>query len=81
MFCIYIFKKLVTCHNIVVLLLFQLEGAQISSEEALLFKKCLKAISEALQENENKLNELDKGCGDGDTGSTLCRMANGILIT
>lgn len=60
--------------------IFQLGGPQISSKEALLFKTCLKAISEALKENEDMLNELDKGCGDGDTGSTLCRMANGYMF-
>ncbi|KAG8271310.1 triokinase/FMN cyclase-like isoform X2 [Homalodisca vitripennis] len=57
----------------------QMEGPTITSEEAVKLKQCLKTVAEALKSNEHTLNELDKGCGDGDTGSTLKRMADAIL--
>ena len=38
----------------------------------------LKKICERIIENEEKLNELDRNCGDGDTGTTFARAAKGI---
>ncbi|XP_054270997.1 triokinase/FMN cyclase-like isoform X2 [Macrosteles quadrilineatus] len=55
------------------------QGPQISDQRAEVLRKCLQVSAKALVTNEQKLNELDKGCGDGDTGSTLRRMADAIL--
>ena len=44
---------------------------------------CLLKIAESLEENEDKLNSLDRLAGDGDCGSTLKRAAlsKNILMT
>ena len=34
-------------------------------------QKCVTKVCEALINNEEKLNELDRGSGDGDCGTTL----------
>ena len=51
-------------------------GYEFSGKEAVLMKQCLLAAARSLQANEEKLNELDSGCGDGDCGSTLRRLAD-----
>eukprot|EP00111_Clytia_hemisphaerica_P016103 TCONS_00047659-protein len=38
----------------------------------------LKKICQKIIENEEKLNELDRSCGDGDTGTTFARAAKEI---
>jgi hypothetical protein len=40
---------------------------------------CLSKIAETLEENEERLNTLDRLAGDGDCGSTLKRAAKGKL--
>ncbi|XP_065846348.1 triokinase/FMN cyclase-like isoform X2 [Oscarella lobularis] len=45
-------------------------AATISSADAKTLAIVLRSISVALIENESKLNELDRGVGDGDCGST-----------
>jgi len=39
---------------------------------------CLKKICESIMENEEKLNDLDRNSGDGDTGTTFTRGAKGM---
>ena len=41
----------------------------------------LKVVSDALINAEDDLNELDRGSGDGDCGSTLKRGAQGIYCS
>ena len=36
-----------------------------------LLKRCVVGVCEALIREEEKLNELDRGSGDGDCGTTL----------
>ncbi|KAK7085727.1 hypothetical protein SK128_028272, partial [Halocaridina rubra] len=43
----------------------------LKTEEAAEFKACLEAIIKLVPKNEEMLNSLDTGCGDGDCGSTL----------
>ncbi|CAL7941747.1 unnamed protein product [Xylocopa violacea] len=50
-------------------------GIEIDTQLQVLFEQCLKGACEALIQKEIHLNELDRGCGDGDTGSTLKRLA------
>lgn len=57
----------------------QEKGLILRNEETLIFKDCLTAASNAIITEEKHLNELDSGCGDGDCGSTLRRLAEGIL--
>ncbi|XP_066998700.2 PTS-dependent dihydroxyacetone kinase 1, dihydroxyacetone-binding subunit DhaK [Anabrus simplex] len=54
-------------------------GPILNEEQCKLLKSCLKAVSESLEAEETKLNELDSGAGDGDCGSTLRRLTEGIL--
>lgn len=56
---------------------FKLQGPAISKESCEILRRCLEAVSVALISNERKLNELDSVCGDGDTGTTLRRIADG----
>ncbi|XP_049773452.1 triokinase/FMN cyclase-like [Schistocerca cancellata] len=57
----------------------QEKGLILGDEETSVFKECLSAASNAIITAEKHLNELDSGCGDGDCGSTLRRLAEGIL--
>ena len=43
-----------------------------------MLKKCVASVCEALISEEEKLNELDRGSGDGDCGTTLKAGAIGI---
>ncbi|KAG5318886.1 TKFC cyclase, partial [Pseudoatta argentina] len=54
-------------------------GIFLNVTDQRLIKLCLKNGCIAVIEKEAYLNELDRGCGDGDCGSTLKRFANGIL--
>ncbi|XP_050472812.1 triokinase/FMN cyclase-like isoform X3 [Bombus huntii] len=54
-------------------------GMEITLELQNLLKQCLKSACESIIQKETHLNDLDRGCGDGDTGSTLNRLATGIL--
>ena len=44
-----------------------------------LIKNAILAACETMVTNEEHLNQLDTGCGDGDCGSTLRRGAQGML--
>lgn len=52
-------------------------GKKFTENEERLFKKCLLKASQEIIEKENYINDLDRGCGDGDCGSTLKQLAEG----
>ncbi|XP_076183011.1 triokinase/FMN cyclase isoform X2 [Ptiloglossa arizonensis] len=54
-------------------------GIEINSKQQNLLKQCLKSACESIIEKETLINDLDRGCGDGDCGTTLKRLANEIL--
>jgi len=54
-------------------------GISLNEREQRVMKLCLKNACMAMIEEEARLNELDRGCGDGDCGSTLRRLADGIV--
>ncbi|EZA59458.1 triokinase/FMN cyclase [Ooceraea biroi] len=54
-------------------------GISLNIREQHMMKLCLKNACTAIIEKEGYLNELDRGCGDGDCGSTLKRLADNIL--
>lgn len=53
-------------------------GLKIDVQYQNILKQCLKSACESLIEKESFINDLDRGCGDGDCGSTLSRLANGM---
>jgi hypothetical protein len=55
----------------------KLEGPAISEAGSEILRRCLEAIALSVISNESRLNELDSACGDGDTGTTMRRMADG----
>jgi hypothetical protein len=55
----------------------KLKGPVISEAGSELLRRCLEAVAQSVILNESHLNELDSTCGDGDTGTTLRRMADG----
>lgn len=57
---------------------FQVDGLVLNGYQANVLKRCLVEASEALIQAETQLNEFDSVCGDGDCGSTLRRLADGI---
>lgn len=52
-------------------------GILLNVQERHMMKQCLKNACTAIIEKEGYLNELDRGCGDGDCGLTLKRLADG----
>lgn len=50
-----------------------------TDREAMVMRQCLLSVAKSLRTSETKLNELDSGCGDGDCGSTLCRLGDGKI--
>lgn len=55
-------------------------GISLSTREQCLIKLCLENACTAIIEKETHLNELDRGCGDGDCGSTLKRLADSMWM-
>lgn len=55
-------------------------GLSLGIREQHLTKLCLESACAAIVKQEAHLNELDRGCGDGDCGSTLKRLADGKTI-
>lgn len=55
-------------------------GIQVDSQCGHLIKLCLRNACKSIIEKETYLNELDRGCGDGDCGTTLKRFTMGMLI-
>ncbi|KAK2576056.1 hypothetical protein KPH14_007397 [Odynerus spinipes] len=56
----------------------QMTGIQVDDRWQRLIKLCLQNACKHLIEKEAYLNELDRGCGDGDCGTTLKRLAISI---
>lgn len=54
-------------------------GVEFNSRQQMLLKQCLQSCCKSLIEKETHINDLDRGCGDGDCGSTLKRLAVDIL--
>lgn len=54
-------------------------GIRLSETTADIFKTCLKTCAEILIQNKDRLNELDKAVGDGDTGTTLSNLCSNVL--
>ncbi|XP_011869124.1 PREDICTED: bifunctional ATP-dependent dihydroxyacetone kinase/FAD-AMP lyase (cyclizing)-like isoform X2 [Vollenhovia emeryi] len=54
-------------------------GISLNARDQRLIESCLRDACAAIVEKEAYLNGLDRGCGDGDCGSTLKRFADGIL--
>ncbi|XP_050526657.1 triokinase/FMN cyclase-like isoform X2 [Daktulosphaira vitifoliae] len=55
------------------------QGARITEQNALIFKKMLKTIGEVMLDNVEYLNKLDQEIGDGDNGTTISRFASELL--
>lgn len=53
---------------------------KLNKREETLLRNCLECASKAIVTREEIINELDSGCGDGDCGSTLKRLAEGLLV-
>ncbi|XP_076647355.1 triokinase/FMN cyclase [Halictus rubicundus] len=54
-------------------------GITIREDQQDFLKRCLITACQRLIEKETVINDLDRGCGDGDCGSTLKRLASEIL--
>ncbi|XP_017883399.1 triokinase/FMN cyclase-like isoform X4 [Ceratina calcarata] len=54
-------------------------GVEVGPDMQTLMQRCVRSACEALIREEDRLNDLDRGCGDGDTGSTLKRLATEVL--
>lgn len=52
-------------------------GPVLSAKEQDFFRGSLKVAAEELVRNEELLNTLDSGCGDGDCGITLKNFGKG----
>lgn len=53
-------------------------GPELEHSLAQTLLKALEVAAIDLINHTDKINELDSGCGDGDCGSTLARLAKGI---
>lgn len=56
-------------------------GISLNVREQRLIEACLRDACTAIIAKEAYLNGLDRGCGDGDCGSTLKRFADGTQRT
>lgn len=52
-------------------------GRKLTDRQTLLLKQCLQNACKKIIENEEIINSLDRGCGDGDCGSTHRHLAEG----
>ena len=57
-----------------------MKGAKLGSEGEEKVKAALEGLTCQLISMEQRLNELDSGCGDGDCGSTLAAGAKAIQV-
>ena len=57
-----------------------MKGAKLESEGEEKVKAALEGLTCQLINMEQRLNELDSGCGDGDCGSTLAAGAKAIQV-
>lgn len=51
-------------------------GPKLNERESRIIKECLINACKAIINNEETLNTLDRGCGDGDCGSTHKKLAD-----
>ncbi|OXU20996.1 hypothetical protein TSAR_015499 [Trichomalopsis sarcophagae] len=58
-----------------------LVGPSLTTEQEKLLKICLEKACREIIEREKIINDLDRGCGDGDCGTTLKHLGEGILST
>ncbi|CAG0883596.1 unnamed protein product [Cyprideis torosa] len=54
------------------------EGPKLSEAQSKLLKQILTSVVDDLIDSEDRINELDRGCGDGDCGTTLAIAAKAI---
>ncbi|XP_034253977.1 PTS-dependent dihydroxyacetone kinase 1, dihydroxyacetone-binding subunit DhaK-like [Thrips palmi] len=54
-------------------------GPELEHSLAEILKSALEAAAMDLIHHADKMNELDSGCGDGDCGSTLARLAKALI--
>lgn len=54
-------------------------GPELEHSLAEIVKEALEAAALDLIKHTDKMNELDSGCGDGDCGSTLARLAKTLI--
>ena len=52
-------------------------GRKLNEQQEILIQKCLLNACKSMIENQGTLNRLDRGCGDGDCGSTHKTLADG----
>ena len=45
----------------------------------LALQQCVSSVCLALSNSTNELNQLDRGCGDGDCGTTITNGVNGMI--
>ena len=60
--------------------LVMVKGAKLEPEGEGKVKAALEGLTSTLISMEQRLNELDSGCGDGDCGSTLAAGAKAIQV-
>lgn len=53
-------------------------GLRIEIPQQNILRQCLKRGCESIIEKESFINNLDRGCGDGDCGTTLKSLAKGM---
>ena len=58
-----------------------MKGAKLEPEGEGKVKAALEGLTGQLISMEQRLNELDSGCGDGDCGSTLAAGAKAVQVT
>ncbi|XP_011497578.1 PREDICTED: bifunctional ATP-dependent dihydroxyacetone kinase/FAD-AMP lyase (cyclizing)-like [Ceratosolen solmsi marchali] len=54
-------------------------GPSLNNYQEQLLRACLQKSCKAIIEKERSINELDSGCGDGDCGTTLKNLGEGVL--
>lgn len=57
-----------------------LTGPTLSTEQQLTLKLSLLKACKAIIEKEEYINDLDRGCGDGDCGTTMKHLAEGKVL-
>uniref|UniRef100_A0A8D9FGS0 Triokinase/FMN cyclase n=1 Tax=Cacopsylla melanoneura TaxID=428564 RepID=A0A8D9FGS0_9HEMI len=57
----------------------KIEWNSIETPQRDLVVQCIRVAAVSVSSQEDELNRLDQTCGDGDCGSTLKRLAHGVL--
>lgn len=55
-------------------------GISLNERDQRLIETCLRNVCTVIIGTEEQINKLDRGCGDGDCGSTLKRFAEGTQL-